>query len=306
MHMIPGRWRRWLLILALAPAPVALSAPHQVQPGKESIQPKYSEEWFISGKEKTKIKVGQYLPGEGTGPFPGIVLLHGIDGLDLLPTNLQVQFLYGTVANRMARQGYVVHFVHYFHRTPLKREEIPKVKEELQKQLLSDHSKIDPKLVQYYHDWLDTCRDAVQFLQKHEDVDRTKTGVVGLSLGGFLATSLAVKYPELNITVLGNLFGGLPPSLGDVVRQNKMKLPPILIMAGEEDDVVPERFQRELFLLWRETGNLGEAHFYGDYGHGFYDKRTKNYDQSMALNEALPTALRFLKRHLPAQVVEKK
>jgi dienelactone hydrolase len=294
-----GFW--WLPLVAAAvllPAAVGLAAPGHDQGGKDAVPPKYTEEWFVSGKEKIKIKVGQYVPGEGKGPFPGIVLLHGIDGMDLLRTNLQVQFLYGTVANRIAREGFVVHFVHYFHRTPIKKDEIPKVKEDLQKQLINEQSKLDPKLVQYYHDWLDTTVDAVKFMQNRKEVDRSKTGVLGLSLGGFLATSLVVKHPELKLAGVANLFGGMAPGISEQVRKDKLKLPPILIMGGEEDDVVPERFQRDLFLLWRETGNPAEAHFYGAVGHGFYDKRTKNYDQNMALNEALPTAIRFLKRYL--------
>jgi dienelactone hydrolase len=295
-----GLW--WLRLVATAalllPAAVGMSAPNHDQGGKDAAPPKYTEEWFVSGKEKVKIKVGQYIPGEGKAPFPGIVLLHGIDGMDLLRTNLQVQFLYGTVANRIAREGFVVHFVHYFHRTPLKKDEIPKVKEDLQKQLINDQSKLDPKLVQYYHDWLDTNLDAVKFLQSHKDVDRSKTGVLGLSLGGFLATSLVVKHPEAKLAAAADLFGGMAPGIREQVRNDKMKLPPILIMGGEEDDIVPERFQRDLFLLLRETGNPAEAHFYGSVGHAFYDQRTKNYDQNMALNEALPTAIRFLKRHL--------
>jgi dienelactone hydrolase len=291
-------WFRLVAAAALVPAVAGLAVPSHQQIGKDAVPPKYTEEWFVSGPEKVKIKVGQYAPGEGKGPFPGIVLLHGIDGIDLLRTNLQVQFLYGTVANKIARDGYVVHFVHYFHRTPLKKDDIPKVKEDLQKQLVSDQTKFDPKLVQLYHDWVDTCVDSVKFLQKHKDVDRSKTGVVGLSLGGFLATSLVVKHPEQKVACLANLFGGMVPGISEQVRKDKMKLPPILIMGGEEDDVVPEKFQRELFLLWRETGSSAEAHFYGNLGHAFYDKRTKNYDQNMALNEALPTAIRFLKRNL--------
>ena len=247
MHAtISSRWWRWLFVTAaLVPAAMGLSAAPQPPNAKEPVPPKYSEESFLSGGEK--IKVGQYVPGEGQGPFPGIILLHGLDGLDLLKTNLQVQFLYGTLANRMARQGYVVHFVHYFHRTPLKKDEIPKIKEELQKQLAEGSKKLDPTLVQYYRDWLDTTVDAVKFLQKQKDVDKSKVGIMGLSLGGFVGTSLVVMHPELKVSVLANLFGGLAPGQGEIIVKDKMKLPPILIMSGQEDDVVPEKFQVELF-----------------------------------------------------------
>jgi dienelactone hydrolase len=298
MHAtISSRWWRWLFAAAaLAPAAIALSATPQPPSATEPVPPKYSELSFVSGGEK--IKVGQYSPGEGQGPFPGIILLHGLDGLDLLKTNLQVQFLYGTLANRIARHGYVVHFVHYFHRTPLKTDDIPKVKEQLQKHLADSNNKLDPKLVQYYRDWLDTTVDGYKFLQSQKDVDKNNVGILGLSLGGFVGTSVVVMHPELKVTVLGNLFGGLAPGQSELILKNKLKLPPLLIMSAQQDDVVPEKYQQELFLLWRGTGSPAEAHFYADFGHAFYDKRTKSYDQNMALNEALPTALRFFKRHL--------
>jgi dienelactone hydrolase len=289
-------WFAGLLLLALVPAAIGQSGP---KTATDPVAPKSSDAKFTSGGET--IKVWQYVPGAGEGPFPGIVLLNGIDGLDLLQTDFRVQLLYRTLASKLAQQGYVVHFVHYFNRTPFKKEDIATVKDGFMKQTQkgNKNNPPDPKLEQHFRDWMATVKDGVAFLREDKKlVNPERIAVVGLSMGGFVGTAAAVEYPELKLAALANIFGGLPPQAQAKVRKEKMKLPPLLIMAGEEDEIVPEIYQREMFQLWRDTGNLCEAHFYGGVGHAFYDKRTKSFDQDMALNEALPTAQRFLKRNL--------
>jgi dienelactone hydrolase len=308
-HTMPGTSHRWWLgaILALGLGPVALGqSADDLKRSAGPLLPKSSDATFKSGDQT--IKVWKYVPAEGNAPFPGIVLLNGIDGLDLLQTDLKVQLLYRTLASRMAQQGYVVHFVHYMNRTPFKKDEIPTVKDAFLRQTQNGHGsgpkapELEPKLEQHYREWMETVRDAVNDLRQDKTlVDGDRIGIVGLSMGGFVGTSCVVEYPELKIAALANIFGGMPPQQQAQVRKEKTKLPPILIMGGEEDDIVPEVYQRELFQLWRDTGNRAEAHFYSGYGHAFFDKRLKTFDQNMALNEALPTAQRFLKRYLQAK-----
>jgi dienelactone hydrolase len=302
---MPGKKsRRWWFaaILLLGLAPLAAGQGDDKNPAGP-VKPKPSDAQFTSGGQT--IKVWKYVPGEGTGPFPAIILLNGIDGLDLLQTDLKVQVLYRTVASKLSQQGYVVHFVHYMNRTPLKKQEIPTVKDAFLRQTQNSTENgpkapdLEPKLEQHYREWVDTVRDAVKNLRENKDlVDGEHIALVGLSMGGFVAASTVVEYPDLKIVAIANIFGGMPPSQQDKVRKDKMKLPPLLIMGGEEDVIVPEFYQRQVFKLWRDTGNTGEAHFYAGYGHAFFDKRINNFDQNMALNEALPTTMRFLKRYL--------
>jgi dienelactone hydrolase len=304
---MPGmKSRRWwmaaILVLALAPLAAGQSGGEVKLPPSPVI-PKSSDAKFISGGQA--IKVWKYVPGEGTGPFPAIILLNGIDGLDLLQSDLKVQLLYRVLASRLAQQGYVVHFVHYMNRTPLKKDEIPTVKDGFLRQTQNSRENgpkapdLEPKLLQHYRQWVETVRDAVKNLREDKDlVDGEHIALIGLSMGGFVASSTVVEYPDLKIAAIANIFGGMPAQQQSQVRKEKTKLPPLLIMGGEEDDIVPEFYQRQVFKLWRDTGSTGEAHFYAGYGHAFFDKRTNTFDQSMALNEALPTTARFLKRYL--------
>jgi carboxymethylenebutenolidase len=245
------------------------------------------------------IPVWRFTPVETSGQLPGVVLLYGIDGMDELQ---KTKMLYKTVAGKIAEKGYVVHFVHYFERTTFKPEEIAPIKEAFQRQLLEKNAQFDPKLTDLYVKWMEAVKAGIEHLRKADNVDPTRIGLMGVSMGGFLATSLAVNDPKLDVKLVANIFGALPAQQKEELSRLKNKLPPLLLMGGEDDEIVPERLQRDLFSLWRSTGNKGEAHFYGGVGHVFYDKTTKSINLDMAMNEALPTAIRFLKRHMGAVV----
>jgi len=242
------------------------------------------------------VMVWQFTPQEGTGPFPGILVLYGLDCLDELPKS---ELMYKNIAGKVADKGFVVQLVHYFNCTPFTPDEIIELKKNLLAQVPNLKDKpLQPKLEKYYRQWMETAKDGLEYLSKQPMVDKDRVGIIGLSMGGFLGTSLVVEYPDLHVGAVVNVFGGLPPQHHAKVRKLKMKLPPMLIMAAEDDDIVPEAVQRDLFQLLRDTGNRGEAHFYGDTGHGFYDKGRKAIDLNMAMGEALPTAIRFLTKHL--------
>jgi dienelactone hydrolase len=278
------------LTLVLAVAPTTARA------GLPTFKAKKTETSFIAGD--ATIRVWQYAPTEGKGPWPGVVLLYGLDGLD--PDEFaKSQLIYALIAGKIAEKGFVVHLVLYFDRVKFDAKDIPDLKLALRRQLLDLEQKgVDAKTEKLYRAWMATVKEGVDNLRKNKDVDDKRIGLVGVSMGGFLGTSVVVEYPGLKLLCLGNIFGGLPPPEYAKVRDNKLKLPPLMVMGGEEDDIVPEKFQRDLFDLWRATGNRGEGHFYGGVGHAFYDKAAGAIDRELAFNEALPAAIRFLKRHL--------
>jgi dienelactone hydrolase len=230
-------------------------------------------------------------------------LLYGLDGWDELP---KVQMLYKTVAGKIAEKGFVVHFIHYFERTPLDPKNLEEIKMALLTKVLERPGDTHhPKLNEFYHLWMHTVKAGIEHFKKSEDVDPDHIGLLGLSMGGFISTTLTVTEPELKIGALVNVFGGLPPEVRESVAAAKPKLPPLLILGAEDDEIVPEKFQRAVFDLWRSTGNKAEAHFYGGIGHGFLNKRRDAVDLEVAMNEALPTAIRFLRRQLQPAKSEK-
>jgi dienelactone hydrolase len=279
---------------ALLAAALLLAVPATAEAGFGLFKAKESKTSFVSGG--VTVPVWQFTPTEGQGPFPGVVMLYGLEGIDDLAT---VQLLYKLVAGKVSEKGYIVHFPLYFERSKIPAKEAAALKTLLRDELLSHKSdKIDPKIEQYYRDWLATVGAAVGHLRAQPNVWKERVGLVGFSMGGFLATSAAVEYPELRLAAVVNAFGGLPDPQHLHVRKTKLRLPPLLVFGGEEDDIVPDKFGRELLTLCRETGNSCEAHFYANTGHMFFDKQRGGVNKDLALNEALPTAARFLSRNL--------
>jgi dienelactone hydrolase len=294
--------KRKRLWTALAVAVLLLAQPASTPAGFSFYKAKESKTSFVSGGEK--ITVWQFTPAEGKGPFPGIVVLYGLEGLDDLP---KVQLLYKMVAGQIADKGYVVHFVHYFEGSKILPKYVPALKDDMRKELL-EQKKDKPNLQceNYYRAWMATVKDGVAELRKQPNVQPERIGVIGFSMGGFLATSIAVEHADLRLSCVVNAFGGLPDKHHAQLRRTKDKIAPILIFGGEEDDIVSEKFGRDLLTLLRDTGNQGEAHFYGGIGHMFFDKNLGTVNTDVALKEALPIAQRFLNRHLVAPKMEKK
>src|SRR5205085_3931596 len=119
-----------------------------------------------AGKE---IAVWQYVPGEGNGPWPGMVLLHGIEGLDpeVLQKDFEARLLYDQLGSRIAQLGYVVHLVHYCNCTPFNKNEAKKVEEALLKHIhVKDERKPDPTIEDCYPLWMATSREGVKFLRQ--------------------------------------------------------------------------------------------------------------------------------------------
>ena len=73
-----GRLGFGICVLAL----FLVVSPASAQVGFKLYKAKESDTAFISGGHK--IPVWQFTPSEGEGPFPGIVLLYGLDGIDLV------------------------------------------------------------------------------------------------------------------------------------------------------------------------------------------------------------------------------
>ena len=296
--------RVFLAAAVLTAAVWAFHTPIPAQAGIKLYKAKESETSYMSGGKK--IKVLKFAPSEGEGPFPGIALIHGLDGIDLLEKDKSIQLLYKTVAGKIADKGFVVYIFYYFQRTPMSEIEAAEVKKQFLDHVPRMKAKpFDAKLQKLYEEWMDTVQDGIAFMRKDpKEVVGDKIGVLGLSLGGFLGASLAVDRPAVNIAALVDVFGGLPPQLYEKAQKAK-NLPPLMVMGGEEDEIVPVIFQRELYGLWSKTEFCREAHFYGNLGHAFFDKQRGAIDMDVALNEMLPTAIRFLKRHVAVAPVKK-
>jgi dienelactone hydrolase len=169
-------------------------------------------ERFTSGGRTIAADV--FLPAAG-GRRPATLILHGTFGL--LPAYRDDILSF---AAALADKGIVAVLPHYFDRTGT-----------------SAGDAAAGAIAEHLSEWKDTCADALIFMRGHARVDASRLSVIGFSLGGHLALSLAMApHPGAVLKCVVDFFGPtrLPPLGGD-----RSLLPPLLIHHGDADSIVP-------------------------------------------------------------------
>ena len=174
-------------------------------------------------------------PSGGTGP--GVLLLHGADGLSRAE-------VYRGAARLVAGAGYRVFFVHYLDRTGERRASFGTIQ-------------------QNYPAWAETVRGAVTYVSGQPGVDPRRVGVIGLSLGGALGMTTAAG--DARVKALVNFFGFVPAGLAGAGR-----LPPTLTLHGAADAIVPVQNAYTLDALLKARGVEHETVVYPGQGHGLF------------------------------------
>jgi dienelactone hydrolase len=192
------------------------------------------------------------------GPHPAVIILHGSRGFD---------GRYPRLARYFADSCFVALALDYYANagsSPIGSEE--KLK----------------KWSSYQHE----VRQAVAYLQALPQVSEKPIALVGFSRGAFLAVSVANLLPSVKAVV--DFFGG--GGGGNTALQDEVKgFPPLLILHGEEDRIVPIKFATALRDAVVKAGGRVEMHTYPGEGHGLSDK---------TLPDALKRTILFLRDHL--------
>jgi carboxymethylenebutenolidase len=224
-----GRIKRRLL--AALTASILFTATAAADPVKQS-----SGSFTCGGKA---IAVEHFEPAEG-GRHPAVLLLHGSDGLK------QNGLVYRTAAQTLAREGYVALLVHYFDRTGT--------------------TKVAPDAIARddFLAWVEAVREAVKYVSKLPRVDGGRIGLLGISLGAYVALTVAARN-DVAIAAIADWFGGLPAGL----RANVKGLPPTLIVHGGGDKTVPVREAHSLEALLKQEKIPHEIKIYSKQGHLF-------------------------------------
>jgi dienelactone hydrolase len=208
---------------------------------------------FQSGGKS--IRLDAYLPDSG-GKHPAVLALYGsgggISGMS-------------EPASMLAAQGFVVFVLHYFDRTG------------------TTEATDKPTMVRNFPAWGKTVWDAISHIEQHPRVDANRIGLLGFSLGAYLALSVASVDPRVKAVV--EFFGGLPKEMKFFMR----RLCPVLILHGEADSTVPVEEAYELQRLLEKKATPYEIKIYPGVGHGF--------DSSTWQDAGLRT-LHFLQKYL--------
>lgn len=172
----------------------------------------------------------------GTAARPGVLLLHGADGLG--------SGRYRMAAGLVAAAGYHVFLLHYLGRTG---------------EVRAGYSTIG----QRFPLWAQTVRDGLSFVSGQPGVDADRLAILGISLGA--ALGMAVAAGEGRVKALVDYFGFVPKGL----ESRPGRLPPTLILHGARDAIVPAANAYELQGILQRQGVPYDMEVYPDQGHGF-------------------------------------
>jgi carboxymethylenebutenolidase len=209
---------------------------------------------FRSGGKDIRIDVG--IPPQD-GMRPAVLVLHGSGGATDLPDQVR----------DLAERGYVTLAPHYFESTGTSWADLDSIR-------------------RHGLSWGKTILDAVEFARQLSNVDPESIGLLGYSLGGFLAVAVAAH--DLRIKCVVEFFGGLPEKFLPTVDH----LPPTLILHGEDDRIVPIHHAMRLKRLCEEKRFCFEMEIYPGAGHNF---------SGPLMRTAMERTMIFLGRRLQAQ-----
>jgi carboxymethylenebutenolidase len=194
----------------------------------------------------------------GTQRFPAVIGLHGSGGGHMSMAE---------PATMLARQGFAVYVLHYFDRTGDER--------------VSDKATI----LRNSPAWLKTIWEAMNFVERQPQVDGKRIGLLGFSLGAYLALTIAAFDSRVQAVV--EFFGGFPSEIKLFMR----RLCPVLILHGDADPTVPVQEAYDLKELLERRKMPYEIQIYPGAGHGFSGE---------VWQDAGLRSLNFLKRYLEA------
>jgi len=189
---------------------------------------------FTSGGKP--IRLDCFLPSGTSQRFPAILALHGSGG-DFAGMC--------EPAGQLAAQGFAVYVLRYFDRTGTTDA--------------NDRSVI----FRHFFVWAKTLWDATGFVAGQPEVDPERIGLLGFSLGAYLALSNAAVDSRIQAVV--EFFGGLPKEVKLIMR----RLCPVLILHGDADSTVPVAEAYSLQKVLESRKLPYEMQIYPGVGHRF-------------------------------------
>lgn len=195
------------------------------------------------------------------GIRPAVLVLHGSGGVSDFPEDVR----------ELANRGYITMAPHYFESTGTSWADLDSIR-------------------RHGLTWGQTVLDAVECATRLPNVDFQSIGLLGFSLGGYLA--IAVAAHDRRVKCVAEFFGGVPERFLPSIEY----LPPTLIVHGEDDDVVPVRHALELKQLCEKKGFYFEMELYPGAGHNFSGASMRTaiqrviafLDQRLKIRESVP------------------
>jgi dienelactone hydrolase len=232
-------------------------------------RPAAASDWVRSQYQSDGNPVTQYTCApDSKGQHPAVILLHGSG-----PVGWGYHD-YNRFCNDLAAAGYFAVFIEFYG-----------VGEEVAVGDLAG-------MQQRFPGWLKKIKDGIDALQKNPAVQSDRIGLIGYSLGAYLATSTAALYPN-QITAVVEYYGGLAKALDGAAAT----MPPTLIIHGARDVLVNVSQAHDFDSLLTKAGRPHEMKIYPDANHAFNFRVPVFYNEADAA-DAWQLTLKFLAHYL--------
>ncbi len=212
---------------------------------------------------------------EGSGLFPGIVVVQHQGGVDPFIQNL---------TQRLARSGYVAAAPDLYHRDgPDCRDDIVTRRSRLRdRNIIAD------------------INATVGFLRAHKAIDANRLGIIGFCMGGRIVYLMAAASPAFQAAIAyypGHTFRAWGRDLRSPFERTAEINCPIQGHFGADDQNPSPDDMRKLDAELTKFNKAHEFYSYPNAGHAFMDDTKENYRRH-ADEAAWPRTLAFLKEQL--------
>jgi carboxymethylenebutenolidase len=199
---------------------------------------------------------------------PGLVLIQEWWGIESHIIDL---------AQKLAAEGFVVAVPDLYH------GQVVTEPDEAQKKIMMLINNVDKAASEII--------GALNTLKAMPEVEPKKLGVMGFCVGGFLAYTVASRYPDLGAVV--PFYGaGYDPKPGEVAKVTA----PVLAIYGKKDQSISPEAIAKIEKAYKDAGKDITVKVY-DAGHAFINPDHGMGDEASA-KDAWPKAVNFLKDHL--------
>jgi carboxymethylenebutenolidase len=211
---------------------------------------------------------------DGSGPFPGIVVIQGQKGVDRFIEEF---------TQRLAAEGYVAAAPDlYYRENPDCRDDAPTKRERLRdRTVISD------------------VNATAEFLKRQPTVDGDRLGIVGFCMGGRVSYLMASAGPAFKAAVDhygGNAFSPWGDGPSPFERTLEIHCP-IMGHFGAEDENPSPKDVSKLDAELTKHGKVHEFYSYAGTGHAFMDPYGSKF-RAQSAAAAWPRTLDFFARHL--------